>query len=139
MILMMIQDQHLSLSDRDHEEIWDYVLRSDNREYLRLLLLFPKKFSMEHRKCRSQHSLKVSGDPRFRQLILGGVPHPGNESTAITSAVGPLLASNSRKETGQGPTAACCRRGSQHDSWMGPFLRPSIVSVPTSHVDSRTQ
>ena len=46
MILMIIQDQHLALTTRDHEEIWDYVLRSDNKEYLKLLLLFPKKFSI---------------------------------------------------------------------------------------------
>ena len=46
MVHMIIRDQHLALTTRDHEEIWDYVLRSDNIEYLKLLLSYSKKFSI---------------------------------------------------------------------------------------------
>ena len=45
-IHMIIRDQHLVLTDKDHEEIWDFVLRSDNIEYMKLLLKFPPKFSI---------------------------------------------------------------------------------------------
>ena len=45
-IRMIIQDQHLALTARDHEEIWDFVLRSDNIEYMKLLLEFPRKFCL---------------------------------------------------------------------------------------------
>ena len=84
MVHMIIRDQHLALTTRNHEEIWDYVLRYDNVEYLKLLLSFPKEFSIL---IRFYNGLSIMGWS-LQGLAFKCATHPIGKSILCTSSCG---------------------------------------------------
>ena len=81
----------------------------------------------------------MSNNPNLPQLHLGRVSRQGNETYAVTTAMGSITSSGTREKTRQGPTPSSRRGRSQHGSWLGPIFLSTTVSISTLHDDRWSQ